>query len=106
MLCFAELPVLMLNDNMLVHTTVYCTAVGVYRYGIKQKGHIKNEQNEGSTLLYKMLEDMLALANSICLLLIALWSGVYARESTAKHCTARHRTAPHATARCCAAPLS
>ena len=58
---------------------------------------------------------MLALANSVCLLLIALSSGMYEKQSTAKHGTARHSTAPHAehdtarhlTARpCCAASLS
>ena len=34
---------------------------------------------------------MLALANSVCLL--ALSSGMYERENSAKHGTARHRTA-------------
>ena len=54
-------------------------------------------EKEGS-LLYKMLDDMLALANcSVCL--IALSSGMYERESTAKHGTARHNAAQHGTAR-------
>ena len=44
-----------------------------------------------------MLEDMLALANSVNLL--ELSSGVYERESTAKHGTAWHSAAHHGTAR-------
>ena len=44
-----------------------------------------------------MLEDLLALANSVCL--IALSSGIYQRESTAEHSTERHITAQHRTAR-------
>ena len=47
---------------------------------------------------------MLALADSVCL--PAMSSGVYERESTAKHGTARHSTAPHAghdTTRYCTA---
>ena len=40
---------------------------------------------------------MLALANSVRLL--ALSSGMYERESTAKRGTARHSTAQHGTAR-------
>ena len=58
-------------------------------------------------LLYKMLEYMLALANSEWLLAsVVVW---YVRKR--KHCkgTARHRTqgtTPHGTARRCAAPLS
>ena len=68
-------------------------------------------ENEGSTLLYKMLGDMLALANPVCLLLIALSSVCTkekvkqsmaqhgtARHSTAGHGRARHRTAPHGAA--------
>ena len=39
---------------------------------------------------------MLALANSVCLL--ALSSGIYERESTAKHGTAHHGTAWHSSA--------
>ena len=54
-------------------------------------------ENEGSTLLYKMLEDMLTLANSVCLLVLS--SGMYERQSTAKYATARHSTAQHGTAR-------
>ena len=54
-------------------------------------------ENEGSTLLYKVLEDMLSLAKSVCLL--ELSSGIFERESTAKHGTARHRTAPHGRGR-------
>ena len=42
-----------------------------------------------------MLEDMLALGNSVCLL--SLSSGMYERESTAKHGTARHSTAQYGT---------
>ena len=42
---------------------------------------------------------MLALANSVCRLLIVLSSGMYKRESTAKHGTARHSRAQHGTAR-------
>ena len=54
-------------------------------------------EKEGSTtLLYEKLENVLALANSVCLL--ALSSGMYERESTAKHDTARHCTAQHGTA--------
>ena len=52
-------------------------------------------ENEGSTLLYKMLEDMLPLANAVCLL--ALSSGMHKRESTAKHSTAGYDTARHLT---------
>ena len=59
-----------------------CVAVAVYRYSV-QKRSIKKKENEGSTLLYKMLEDMLALANSVCLL--ALSSGMYERKTTAQH---------------------
>ena len=62
-------------------------------------------ENEGSTLLYIMFEDMPVLANSFCL--IALSSGTWyvgmrkyskvrtARHSTAQHGRARNRTAPH-----------
>ena len=50
-------------------------------------------------MLYKMLEDMLALANSASLLLITLSSGMYEKQRTAKHGTARHSTAQHRTAR-------
>ena len=39
---------------------------------------------------------MLAMANSVCLL--ALSSGIYERESTAKHGTAHHGTAWHSSA--------
>ena len=42
-----------------------------------------------------MLEDMLALANSVSLL--ALSSGMFERESAAQHGTARHSTAQHGT---------
>ena len=48
-------------------------------------------------LLYKMLEDMLALPNSSSSLASSF--GMYGRESTAKHGTARHSTAQHGTAR-------
>ena len=43
-----------------------------------------------------MLDDMLALANSVYVLVL---SGMYERESTANHGTARHITAQHGTAR-------
>ena len=87
------------NDNILVHTT----AVLLLLY----TGTVfKKMENEGSALLYKMLEVMLALANSVLVCLLALSSCMYGRESTAKHGTARHRTAGHDTARRCAAPLS
>ena len=52
----------------------------------------------------KMLEDVLALANSACLL--ALSSGMYERASTAKHGTARLSTAPHGRARHRTAPTA
>ena len=54
-------------------------------------------ENKGSALLYNILDNMLALANSVCLL--ALLFGMYERESTAKHGTAWHSTARHGTAR-------
>ena len=100
MLCGAVLAVLILNDNILVHTAAGSTAVVVYRYSIKRRPIKEEMDNEGSTLLYKMLEDTLALANSVFLL--ALLSSVYGRESTAKHGTERHSnahsTAPHGRA--------
>ena len=48
-------------------------------------------EKEGSTLLCDMLEDMLALANSVCLL--AWSSGMYEREIAARHGTARRCSA-------------
>ena len=53
--------------------------------------------NEGSTLLQKKLEHMLALANSVCLM--ALSPGMSEREITATHSTARHSTVTHGRAR-------
>ena len=47
-------------------------------------------ENEGSPVLYKLLEGMLALAD-IC-------TEEEAQQSTARHRTARHRTASHRTA--------
>ena len=47
-------------------------------------------------MLYKMLQDTLALANFVCLLAL---SGMYERKRRqAPHSTAQHRTAPHCTA--------
>ena len=62
-------------------------------------------EKEGSTtMLYKMFDDMLALANFVCLL--ALSPGMYERESTAKHGTTRHGRARQGTALHCAAELA
>ena len=50
-----------------------------------------------STLLYKMLEDMLALAN--CLLAsVVVWYVRKRKHSKARHSTAQHGTVPHRTA--------
>ena len=47
-----------------------------------------------------MLEDMLALANSVACYQVALSSGMYDTERTAEqHGTARHSSAPHDRAR-------
>ena len=81
------------------HTRTYycCTAVAVCRCSIKKAP--KKMENKGSTLLYKVLEDMLVLTNSVCLLfVVALSSGMCERESTAKHGTARQGTTPHGAA--------
>ena len=57
----------------------------------KRNVQIIKMEKEGSTLLCDMLEDMLALANSVCLL--ALSSGMYEREIAARHGTARRCSA-------------
>ena len=63
-------------------------------------------------MLHTVLENMLALANSVCLL--ALSSGMYERErvenkaqhGTASHCTAGHGIAGHRTPQNVAAELA
>ena len=54
-------------------------------------------EKEGS-LLYKMLDDMLALANSVSCLL-ALSAGMYEEEKVRQTFKARHSTAPYSRAR-------
>ena len=109
-LCCAGLGCAVLCSRFWYSTTMYscilllncCCCIPVRH---KKKSLNKNG-NVSSTLLHKMLEDMLALANSVRLL--ALSSGTYERECTAKHGTtghskaqqgtAQHRTAKHNTA--------
>ena len=65
----------------------------------------KKRKMKASTLLYKILEDMLAGSRQLCMLaIIALSSGTYERESTAKHGTARHSATQHGTAQQGATP--
>ena len=61
-------------------------------------------ENGGSTLLYKMLEDMLALANVVWWLGVIVWcvrkrKRSKARHSTVQHDKARHRAAGHDNSR-------
>ena len=80
---------------------------------VQHKKRRKTKRKMKAQHCHKMLEKMLALAISVCLL--ALSSGMYEREITAKHGTARHSVAqhgiarqgaaPHGTGRRCIAPL-
>ena len=73
---------------ILVRTTaVLLFAAVTYRYSIRTIKKINGKQNQD--LPYKMLEDMVVLANSACLLAsVVVW---HVRKR--KHGTARHRTA-------------
>ena len=56
-------------------------------------------ENGGSTLLYKMLEDMLALANVV----VARRDRLVCTKEKAKQSTAQHGTARQSTTPCCRA---
>ena len=93
-LCFAVLAVQRLTYSymllryccLLLHTYRSRTFVAVQ----------KTMENEDCSIKCSR-RYMLALANAVCLL--ALSSGMYEKESTAKHGTAWHSTAEHGTAR-------
>ena len=79
------------SDNILVHhcCTRYCCCC----IPVQHKQKPLKKENEGSMLLYKMLEDMChAGSRQLCMLASVVW---YVRKR--KHSKARHRTAGHDT---------
>ena len=90
------------QHTRVVHAT---STAALHRYSIQQGPRKQNVEKAASiTMLYKMLDDMLPLANSVCLLLYRcrlVRTKEKAQQNTPQHATAQHRTARQGTAPHC-----